>query len=103
MYIINYPSHIPLLEVFLEYQQHSKNKGIDVKINFAKSDGYPMERVQLETTIDKLEMRHMNYLYACMPNGLDQTGSPGRLETHRKTECIRTNQPDIEEISSNQE
>ena len=71
MYITNYPIHIHLMAVFLEYQQHVKNKGVGKKIILAKSDGYPMERDQLETTIKNFEMRRRDYFYACTPNGLD--------------------------------
>ena len=64
------PIHILLLAAFLEYQQHAKNREINEKIILAKSDGYPMKRVQLVTTIDKLGIRRWDYVYACTPNGL---------------------------------
>ena len=70
MYITSYLIHTPPLAALLEYQQHVKNKGIDKTIIPAKSDGYPMERVQLDTTINALKMRHGDYFYACTPNDL---------------------------------
>ena len=54
----------------LEYEQNVKNEGIGKKIVLEKFDGYPMQIVQLETTIDKLEMRRGDYCYACTPHGL---------------------------------
>ena len=71
MYLINYPIYIPLLAAFREYHQHVKNKGIGRIIILAKSNCYPMEIVQLKTTIDKLKMRHGDYLYVCTIIGLD--------------------------------
>ena len=61
MYITNYPLYIPLMAASLEYEQHVKNEGISEKIILAKSDGYPMQIVQLETTVDKLNVRHGDY------------------------------------------
>ena len=83
MYLINYSLHIPLLSAFLEYQQCVKNKGIGKKIILVKSDGYPMEIVQLKTTINKLEMRHGDYLYACTPNDLDHKEREARGGTRQ--------------------
>ena len=71
MYIINYPIYMPLVAAFLEYEQHVKNEGIVKRHTIlAKSNGYPMQIVHLETTINKPVMRRGGYFYACTPNGI---------------------------------
>ena len=67
----NYPIHIPLVAAFQEYHQYFMNKGIGERKILAKSDGYPMEIVQLKITINNLEMRRGGWSYACMITDLD--------------------------------
>ena len=72
MYITNYPLYIPIMTAFLEYTQHVNNEGTSKKRFPAKSNGYPMQKVQLETVINKLEMMRGDYFYACTPNDLNR-------------------------------
>ena len=83
VHIIHYPKYIPLVAAVSQYKQHIVNKGSGKKPILAKSDGYPMQIVQLETTINKLEMKCGDYFHAFTPNSLgsaqrDAQGGPRR-------------------------
>ena len=70
LHIINYPKYIPLVAAVGQYKEYIVNKGTGREPIFVKSDGYPMQIVQLESTIDTLDMKRREYLYACTTNGL---------------------------------
>ena len=70
MHIINHPICIPLLTVSLEHGHYVVNEMTCKKLNLVKSDGYLMQLVQLETTIDKLELMRGDYFYEYTPTGL---------------------------------
>ena len=59
--IINYPNYIPFVATAEDYKEYIFNEGIGEKTIFLKSDGYPMQIVQLKS---------IEYLYACTTNGL---------------------------------
>ena len=68
--LINYPKYIPRVAATGQYKEYIMKKGINEEPIFVKSDGYPMQIVQLESTIDTLDMKRREYLYACTTNGL---------------------------------
>ena len=71
MYITNYPIYTPLLVAFLECKQYVRNEGIaEREIDLSKFDDCPMQRVKSETTINKLVIRHVYFIYAYTPDDL---------------------------------
>ena len=71
MQIINYLTHIPAVVVAGDYKEQIFNGGTGETPIFVKSDGYPMQLVQLKLKIDELDIKHWEYRYACPTNGLD--------------------------------
>ena len=70
MYLINYPTYIPLIAAFVEYHIYVKTNQIDDEVIFAKANGYPVEIVETTTTINDLKMMRGDHLYACTKNYL---------------------------------
>ena len=68
--IINYPTYIPSVAAAGEYKEYTFNEGIGETPIFVKSDGYPMQIVQLKSTIDELDIKCGEYLYACTTDGI---------------------------------
>ena len=93
MYLINYPTYIPLIAAFVEYHTLVKTNKIDDEIIFIKANGYPVEIVQPTPTIDDLEMMRGDHLYACTKTGL---AHKQREAQEVDVQCASNNQPAAE-------
>ena len=69
--IINYPTYIPFVAAAGHYREYISNKGIGETPTFVKSNGYPIQIVQLKSTIDELDIKREEYLYSYTSNSLD--------------------------------
>ena len=76
-----------------DYKEYIFNEEIGEKPIFVKSDGYPMQIVQVKSTIDELNMKRGEYIYACAANSLGRDPREAKewLKTHGKTVSAKQN------------
>ena len=68
--IVNYLTYIPFVAEIGHYKEYIFNEGVRETPIFVKSNGCPMQTVQLKSTIDELDIKRGEYRYACTTHGL---------------------------------